>query len=108
MSIVSYVRSEIQSMGVAEFSRLAIETGEDALQDGNRTELEQYVSIYTELLNYSGAPVNNLRHERRRVSERLTELHARDLNVVSWNGWVIQVSRTLESTLSTPLRDGRL
>ena len=90
-SITDYVRTEVRGIGVAEFSRLAIEAGENALRDGRRSELEQFISVYTELLYYRGAPVNNLRHERRRMADAL-----------------LQVSRAPEPAWSIPLRDGIL
>jgi hypothetical protein len=69
-----YISNQVRQEGIARYSRSVIELAEDVIRDKKRSEMEFFVSIYTELLNYPGAPVNNLRYERRRIAAELLQI----------------------------------
>jgi hypothetical protein len=69
-----YILNEVRREGIAHYSRSVIELADEVIRDKKRSEMEFFVSIYTELLNYPGAPVNNLRYERRRIAAELLQI----------------------------------
>jgi hypothetical protein len=93
MNLQSYIEAGAMRMGIAKYSMKMILRGETVLQQHPETanEYRRFIDVYTELLEYPGAPVNNLRYERRRMSDAL-----------------LQVSRAPEPAGRRPLRDGML
>jgi Asp/Glu/hydantoin racemase len=73
-AVRSLVSDMVQRDGLAQYCRYIVGMTEAVLQDKDRSEMELFVSIYTELLEYPGAPVNNLRHERRKVAAELLQI----------------------------------
>lgn len=68
----AYIRGEVQREGIAEYSRSVIGLTREILRDRNPEEMERFISIYSILMEYPGAPVGNLRCERRLMVEELT------------------------------------
>jgi len=91
MDLHSYINDGVMRMGIARYSRNMIELGEVVLRDRDSAELRRFIDVYTELLEYPGAPVNNLRYERRRMADAL-----------------LQLPRAPEPAGRRPLRDGML
>ena len=71
-SLQTYILTEVRREGIANYSRSLIELADVVLNDRNPTEIERFISIYSELMTYQGAPINNLRYERRRMMEQLS------------------------------------